>query len=181
MCGRMRGIKVERKLCHLECKKKERLEWTCYSLSSNEKFSRWLMKIWAISLWMGDGSSGVISLSERGASPVLVLSISVTEPGRLMLTDGSGWTKLGFVWKNYERMKWGDKCLSQNEVCMIRQAFLFSFRDEMGCSWWKQKRGIKPAVLLVLVMTLSVGAKAEDRVTAMKRWFRKKSGNDSAS
>jgi hypothetical protein len=101
-----------------------------------------------------------------------------------MLTDGSGWTILGFVLKNYERMKWDDKCfvkegLSQNEVCMIRQTFLFSLRDELGCSWWKQKRGIKPAVLLV--MTLSVGAKAEDWVTAMKRWFREKGGNDSAS
>jgi hypothetical protein len=46
---------------------------------------------------MGDGSGIVISLSGRGASPVVVLSISVTEPGRLMLTDGSGWTILGFV------------------------------------------------------------------------------------
>ena len=54
---------------------------------------------------MGDGSGRVISLPGRGASPVLVLSIGVTEPGCLMLTDGSGWTILGFVLKNYERMK----------------------------------------------------------------------------
>ena len=141
------------------------------------------MIIWVISLWMGDGSGRVISLSGRGASPVLVLSIGVTEPGWLMLTDGSGWTILGFVLKNYETMKWDDKCfvkegLSQNEVCMIRQTFLFFLRDELGCSWWKRQRGIKPAVLLV--MTLSVGAKAKDRVTAMKRWFQK-GGNDSTS
>jgi hypothetical protein len=54
---------------------------------------------------MGDGSGRVISLSERGASPVLVLLIGVTEPVCLMLTDGSGWTILGFVLKNYERIK----------------------------------------------------------------------------
>ena len=80
-------------------------------------------------------------------------------------------------------MKWDDKCfvkegLSQNEVCMIRKTFLCFLRDELGCSWWKQKRRFKPAVLLV--MTLSVGANAEDQVTAMQSWFWK-GGNDSKS
>ena len=46
---------------------------------------------------MGDGSGRVISLSGRGASPVLVVWVGVTEPGRLMLPDGSGWTILGFM------------------------------------------------------------------------------------
>ncbi len=45
------------------------------------------------------------TLDFQQVSPVLILSIGVTEPGRLMLTDGSGWTILGFVLNNYERMK----------------------------------------------------------------------------
>jgi hypothetical protein len=57
---------------------------------------------------MGDGSGRVRSLSGRGASPVLVLSIGVTESGCLMLTDGSsGWTILGFVKElRKDEMRW---------------------------------------------------------------------------
>jgi hypothetical protein len=69
-----------------------------YSLSSNEKFSCRLMIIWSISLCMGDGSGRVLSLSERGAIPVLWLGVTEPVMVRLltnscrMLTDRSGWT-----------------------------------------------------------------------------------------
>ena len=70
--------------------------------------------------------------------------------------------------KDYHKMRcvWSDK------------PFLFFLRDELVCSWWKRQGRIQPAVLLV--MTLTVGANAEDRVTAMKRWYRK-GGHDSTS
>ncbi len=76
-----------------------------------KKISCQLIIIWSISLCMGNGSGRVLSISGRGAIPVLW--IGVTEPvmvrlltnSCLTLTDGSGWKILVFILKNCERIK----------------------------------------------------------------------------